>query len=193
MWAIVCADLSKVYTPVRIILSNKELMAERAVPGISVSELHGIVCGFCVTHPHNFSFDELVELCGREEVVDFEILESFVQASIDELIDETFVFSPLIPEELEGLEDRIVKLAEFCSGFLGGFGAGVALLRQVIPEELEEILEDFTSISAISGLGKDELDDEGSYVELHEYVKVSVLLAQGVYVELENSMIIGRE
>ena len=132
--------------------------------------------------------EELIELFGNEEVVDQEMLESFVQAINEELLDEGLIFSPLVLEESTSLQDRVHDLSDFCLGFLGGFGAGIALSRRAIPEELEEILEDFTSIGSISDLGLEEQDDEASYLELYEYAKVSVLLAHGVFLESEHSM-----
>ena len=103
-------------------------------------------------------------------------------------MDESLIFSPLVLEESTSLQDRVHDLSDFCLGFLGGFGAGIALSRRAIPEELEEILEDFTSIGSISDLGLEEQDDEASYLELYEYAKVSVLLAHGVFLESEHSM-----
>ena len=188
MWFIVCADLGYFYSPSGIILSALELLASKAAPAISACEMHGVVCGFCITQPFGYSMEELIELFGNEEVVDQEMLESFVQAINEELLDEGLIFSPLILEESTSLQDRVHDLSDFCLGFLGGFGAGIALSRRAIPEELEEILEDFTSIGSISDLGLEEQDDEASYLELYEYAKVSVLLAHGVFLESEHSM-----
>ena len=169
-------------------MSEIELLASRASPDIGVSELHGIVCGFCISQPYGYSFEELVELCGQEQIAEPEMLEAFIQSSMEELLDENLIFSPLISEDSELLQDRVSGLADFCMGFLSGFGAGVALTRRSIPEELEEILEDFTSISALSELENEERDDEASYLELYEYAKVSVLLVHGIFIETEHAM-----
>ena len=165
-----------------------ELLANKAAPVISACEMHGVVCGFCVTQPFSYALEELIELFGQEEIVDQEMLESFVQAIQEELLDEGLRFSPLILEDSASLQDWVGDLSDFCLGFLGGFGAGIALSRRAIPEELEEILEDFTSIGSISDLDLEEQDDEASYLELYEYAKVSVLLAHGVFLESEHSM-----
>ena len=146
-------------------MSALELLASKAAPAISACEMHGVVCGFFLTHPFDYAMEELIELFGNEEVVD-EMLESFVQAINEELLDESLIFSPLVLEESTSLQDRVHDLSDFCLGFLGGFGAGIALSRRAIPEELEEILEDFTSIGSISDLGLEEQDDEASYLEL---------------------------
>ena len=167
-----------------------ELLANKAAPVISACEMHGVVSGFCITQPFGYALEELIELLGHEEVVDGEMLKSFVQTTNEELLDEGLVFSPLVLEDSESLQDRMNDLSAFCLGFLGGFGAGVALNRRTIPEELEEILEDFTSIGAISDLGIEEQNDEASYLELYEYAKISVLLAHGVFLESEHAMTI---
>ena len=174
-------------------MSEIESLASRAAPDIDGSELHGIVCGFCTSHPYGYSLEELIEQCGQEQVAEPDMLEAFVHSSIEELLDESMVFSPLIPEDLEAFQDRVSCLSSFCLGFLSGFGAGIALTRRTIPEELEEILEDFTSISSLPELEEEEREDEGSFLELHEYVKVSVLLAHGIFIESEHSMTLGED
>ena len=99
MWFIVCADLGYFYSPSGIILSALELLASKAAPAISACEMHGVVCGFCITQPFGYAMEELIELFGNEEVVDQEMLESFVQAINEELLDESLIFSPLVLEE----------------------------------------------------------------------------------------------
>ena len=61
-------------------MSALELLASKAAPVISACEMHGVVCGFCITQPFGYAMEELIELFGNEEVVDQEMLESFVQA-----------------------------------------------------------------------------------------------------------------
>ena len=155
-------------------MSALELLASKASPAISACEMHGVVCGFCITQPFGYALEELIELFGQEEIVDPEMLESLVQAIQEELLDEGLIFEPLILEDSKSLQDRVHDLSDFCLGFLGGFGAGIALSRRAIPEELEEILEDFTSIGSISDLGLEEQDDEASYLEPVSYTHLTL-------------------
>ena len=58
-------------------MSALELLASKAAPAISACEMHGVVCGFCITQPFGYAMEELIELFGNEEVVDQEMLDSF--------------------------------------------------------------------------------------------------------------------
>ena len=73
-------------------MSTLELLASKTAPAISACEMHGVVCGFCITQPFGYALEELIELFGQEEIVDQDMLESFVQAIHEELLDEGLIF-----------------------------------------------------------------------------------------------------
>ena len=93
-------------------MSALELLASKASPAISACEMHGVVCGFCITQPFGYALEELIELFGQEEIVDEEMLESFVQAIQEELLDEGLIFEPLILEDSKSLQDRVHDLSD---------------------------------------------------------------------------------
>ena len=82
------------------------------------------------------------------------------------------------PDDDEPLERRTTALAQWCQGFLYGFGTGGTIEPRQIPSNVDEVLRDFThigraseSMSATAGE-----DEEEAYAEVVEYVRVGVQL-----------------
>ena len=92
-----------------------------------------------------------------------------------------FNFEPLLPSDSEPIEYRALALASWCQGFVDGYGMSVAELEIEIKKlgdgEAAEIIEDFAQISTLdSNSISDEQDEEIAFMELVEYVSVSVQL-----------------
>ena len=73
-------------------------------------------------------------------------------------------------------------MAEWCGSFLSGFAAANATGRDQLPVDIQEIIRDFATLSSL-GSEVDLEDDEGesaqdeeSFSEIYEFVRVSVLL-----------------
>ena len=96
----------------------------------------------------------------------------------DELFSEEMGFSPLSPDESELLSTRLVGLAEWCAGFLSGFGASVSerMSRDALHTDIQEILRDFASISGLDDEVEGDEQDENSFMEIYEYVRVAAVL-----------------
>ena len=101
------------------------------------------------------------------------------------LEDADMTFQPLLPDEGEPLAQRVDGLAQWCQGFNHGLfvaariGDAEAELRS---GNTAEIVSDFADMAQVV-VGDEEADAEGeaAYVELVEYLRVSVQL---VYEEL---------
>jgi len=160
-------------------VSDLEVKAQYASSVIPATELHGMVCGFAAGDPAQFSLTDFVQLAGADALSDEESVSEFVAASLDELFSEEMSFSPLIPDEAELLSTRLLGLAEWCAGFLSGFGASVSehMSRDALHMDIQEILKDFASISGIDdeAVEGDE-QDESSFMEIFEYVRVAAVL-----------------
>lgn len=149
---------------------------------IPATELHGMVCGFAAGSPLQFSLSDFVALAGADDLSDENSVSEFVTATLDELFSQDMGFTMLIPDDEEVLSARLAGIAEWCAGFLSGFGASVADVssRDALPVDVQEILRDFASISSID----DEVDadgeggdrDESSFMEIYEYVRVAAVL-----------------
>ena len=79
----------------------------------------------------------------------------------------------------EPLAVRVQGLGEWCAGFLSGFGAVLpeGVSPKTLPLDVQEILKDFVSISGLDEEVAGDEQDEASFMELFEYVKVGAVLA----------------
>ena len=91
--------------------------------------------------------------------------------------DESFGFELLLPGDEAPLSLRTENLGQWCGGFLyglalGGFREGIDM-----PETVTEVMKDFYEIShARFAYEATDDADEAAYMEILEYVRMSVLL-----------------
>jgi uncharacterized protein YgfB (UPF0149 family) len=105
------------------------------------------------------------------------VLTALGEETARELDDDNLDFEPLLPSDDEAMDTRAAALRLWCRGFLYGFGLGFAPGEsQALPDEIREVLGDFSEIA------RQELDtevseaDESAYTEIVEYVRVGVQL-----------------
>jgi uncharacterized protein YgfB (UPF0149 family) len=107
---------------------------------------------------------------------------------IEELADRSFAmlnggdmeFTPLLPGDDEPLEVRAESLGQWCQAFMRGLGSGgpAGQSNRLLEEGvIAEVIKDFSEITRAS-FGQDETEDEAeaAYIEVVEYVRVSVQL-----------------
>lgn len=94
----------------------------------------------------------------------------------EQLNDFGFGFQPLLPDDDQPLNERANALADWCRGFLLGFG--YAGQESQTPGACAEILRDFAEISRLDPDASGEAA-EVAYAELTEYVRVGVQLVRG--------------
>lgn len=82
----------------------------------------------------------------------------------------------LLPEDESPLQLRIQALAQWCQGFLSGFGSHAANLD--LSAQTREILDDLVAISQLDNSPEliADNDDENSYMELVEYLRITPVL-----------------
>ena len=150
----------------------------------SPSELHGFLCGE-ISGKEFFSEDFLVTTVAEfldvypERVEDLgDMLIDLYQFSVDQINSTDFQFSPLLPDDDFSLNERLTSLSEWCQGFLYGLGNSKLSLKEEPLGNTAEALDDLASISNVQLLDEkdagDEDDDEASYTELVEYIRVAV-------------------
>ena len=142
----------------------------------------GFLAASACSSIEEFSITELVALAGDQALTDESAVSDFVGDSLANLRDEDLGFRPLIANDDEPLTQRVDDLAEWCGSFLNGFAAANATGRDQLPEDIQEIIRDFATLSSM-GSEVDLEDDEGesaqdeeSFSEIYEFVRVSVLL-----------------
>jgi uncharacterized protein YgfB (UPF0149 family) len=154
---------------------------EAAESGVEASEAHGCLSGaLCAEDafaPAEWAAELLPE--DADAVAAARLvgtLSRIGDATLASLTGEDMDFQPLLPEDDAPLEDRVRALAAWCGGFLFGLGRSGTL--QDLPDDLGEILQDFSELSrAALGTGEGGEEAERDYVELVEFVRASVQLA----------------
>ncbi|MEM8844751.1 MAG: UPF0149 family protein [Pseudomonadota bacterium] len=154
--------------------------------GDRLPELHGFVCGVLsmdIAYPLNTTIGILVP--DLENVV-FDI---DIQEQLDHLFDATRaqMTDPVLQLDLYlpgydneesdiNLSTRVAALASWCDGYLFGLANAGLQEHASLPDDTAEIIQDLTRIAQLSGADTGEEDEELSYVELLEYVRMSALL-----------------
>ncbi|MFC3607657.1 YecA/YgfB family protein [Stutzerimonas tarimensis] len=80
----------------------------------------------------------------------------------------------LLPADDEPLSSRTFALAQWCQGFLAGFG--LAAGQRTLSEEGTEVLEDLAAIAQVQDVLQESEDGENDYMEVMEYLRVAPLL-----------------
>ena len=142
----------------------------------------GFLAASACSSIEEFSITELIALAGDQALTDESAVLDFVGDSLANLRDEDLGFRPLIADDDEPLTQRVDDLAEWCGSFLSGFAAANATGRDQLPVDIQEIIRDFATLSSM-GSEVDLEDDEGesaqdeeSFSEIYEFVRVSVML-----------------
>ncbi len=91
--------------------------------------------------------------------------------------DDALGFILLLPDDDAPLLSRTEALSEWCSGFLFGLALGGFREDSPMPDNISEVMKDFSEISRAGFVGDagDEAD-ETAYMEIVEYVRMGVLL-----------------
>ncbi len=158
-----------------------------------VSECHGNACGvLCsqIAMNANDWFNSLVS--GDEVTVDqiellSDLLKHLYQTTESLLYNIDFEFELFLPDDETKIRDRLDALGEWCSGFLLGLSVGGITELKSLPEEISAFLKDCLEIARVgnSELNNSE-DDETSFTELVEYVRMGVItLFEEIY-QLKN-------
>ena len=152
------------------------------------SECHGTLCGILCVDSLQTCHAWLGELfTGSEAESDLlqeskNTLEEFAAQTERLIKDPEYGFSPLLPPEQHGLQERTEAISHWCLGFLLGLSIGGMKETDKLPEDAAEIVQDLTEISRTSRFQVEDTDEnEADYTELVEYLRAAVLL---VYEEI---------
>ena len=146
------------------------------------SEAHGLLAGIiCAggksapelwqTHMlgENTLSAAAVEVRGQLVALHADILRQFN--------DDAFGFDLLLPDDDAPLSLRTEALSHWCGGFLYGLALGGFREETGMPDNVSEVMKDFYEIShARFAYEATDDADEAAYMEIVEYVRMSVLL-----------------
>lgn len=156
-------------------------LIEQQHQSVSPAELHGLLLGRSCAGASNSK-----QSCLADAAV---LFDGEIPARIQEAISglhemlqaelanqQLMAVTLLLPEDDSPLQLRIQALAQWCQGFLDGFGSHAASLG--LSAQTREILDDLVAISQLDNgpeLNADN-DDESSYMELTEYLRITPVL-----------------
>lgn len=171
---------------------------------LSVSEAHGCLCGaLCINDDYPLTRWMEEVLADEAEPFSDDLLQN-VRATLQSLHNDTLralrgndlEFVPLLPDDESSLAERTIAMAQWCEGFLYGFGvtsggqssgqpggkAGKSSNK--LSAEIREVLHDFTQLArATVGEVEPTDEDESDYAEIVEYLRIG---AQLIHDELQN-------
>lgn len=194
----------------KMTLSDPQIYFPSAFEGYSPAYLHGVIIGGAVGSGEANVADIKAVLArvldhpnaNADADADTEDIEEALAA----LDDDDLIFAPLLPDDDEQLEQRLLALKEWVSGYLAGFADGLGHRRRDEEErdaedaadatsansrmgtegspgkgaegESTEILSDFVAIAELDPSDDEAAVDEAEadYAELVEYLRAGVLI-----------------
>ena len=149
----------------------------------SASELHGVLTGLLAggARLNRQALTKALESHSEaDQAFDNEIIASLWQLQLQTLEDlqaSELIFSPLLPDDEAALVTRVQALADWCQGFLVGFGTAVRPNDTRLHEEsVKETLEDIVNVANVDAAAEENDDaDEGAYAELFEFVRMAAI------------------
>lgn len=142
--------------------------------------LSGLLCREIKSTPSDFRYQlEAMKLVVNPSAALDSVLTDAYESTNKQLEDEEFGFTLWLPDDDEPLEERIIALGSWCSGFLAGMVCGGPL--DALSEEGREAIEDLQQISKAEMTsqgqdGEESEEDENAFVEIVEYVRIVALM-----------------
>ena len=147
------------------------------------AEAHGLLSGTLVAGGKVAPAIWLEHLLGEDNTLSTAAVDcsELLAALKDEILrrfnDEAFGFELLLPKDDAPLSLRTDALGQWCGGFLYGLALGGIREDAEMPENVGEVMKDFYESShARFAYETTDNEDEAAYVEIVEYVRMSVLL-----------------
>ena len=146
------------------------------------SEAHGLLAGIICAGGNSAPELWLTHLLGENTLsaAASEVSEQLTRLHDDilrQFNDDSFGFDLLLPDDDAPLSMRTEALSQWCGGFLYGLALGGFREDVEMPENISEVMKDFYEISRARFAYETTDDaDEAAYMEIVEYVRMSVLL-----------------
>ena len=163
---------------------------ERQLTGLSAqmlsAESHGMLCArFCV-EPHPDFEIWIQEVLGdekqtpgrhsnllvKEAVSNLHVIYEKTTSMFDNLVTE---FALLLPPDSDELSVRGQALTEWCEGFVVGLGLSGVRDEDRYGDDMREIMRDLIEISHLESEMETNEDNELTFMELVEYVRIGVM------------------
>jgi uncharacterized protein len=106
-----------------------------------------------------------------------EVLDNIYDDTLMQICDQQKLIELLLPQDDEELTVRLAALSDWCRSYLIGLGQSGLIGNSVLTPDAVEAMRDLAAVAAVD-LSNLQEDDEVSYSELIEYVKVASALIQ---------------
>jgi len=147
------------------------------------AEAHGLLCGAVCAGGKAAPAVWLEHLLGEGNTLSVAAQDCIdmlnaLQSDIVRLFhDDALGFTLLLPADEAHLSQRTEALGKWCAGFLFGLALGGIREDAELPDSVSEVMKDFYEISHARFACETTDDaDEAAYLEIVEYVRMSVLL-----------------
>ena len=157
----------------------------RADANAGAAEAHGILCGMLSAEQGVDRAAWLKEVLGDDQAGANLLLREAVQ-QLDRLLDDTLRqmgdglldLRLLLPDDEQPLTERVAALGAWCEGFLLGISRAQTGGKSALSKDVRELLGDLVEITKVDPQElEDSQDDERSFAEVVEYVRMGALLA----------------
>lgn len=147
------------------------------------AECHGLMCGMICAAGKQAPSGWLDYILGEEQTPGIMaqqstgMLSELYASTLAHFNDGDLGLVLLLPDDEAPLVERSRALGEWCQGFLYGLALGGIREDSALPDNVPEIMRDFFEITSIR-LDHEAIDarEEAAYMEIVEYVRMSVLL-----------------
>lgn len=147
-------------------------------PNGHAAQIHGLLCGVLCANVNTTAkqWEKIFPNIKKNKKA-HDLLKEVIHISHQQLKEFSFEFSLMLPSEKKDINNRAEALGLWCQGFLTGLKLMHVAIENREPGEVTEALNDIIKISEISfGDITENDEDESAYLELVEYVRLSVLM-----------------
>lgn len=153
---------------------------------LNPSELHGTLVGLLASGFEPTEGDHLdatVAAAERALAVDLrgemvDLVARMNLATLSAVRDSEYAFQPLLPDDSDDIESRLLSVSRWATGFLTGFTQGVSTGKggdSVVAPDTAESLRDFAAIAQVDSNVADSDDADRDLEELIEYLRFAAL------------------
>lgn len=143
----------------------------------SAAYVHGMMSGLLCTdlRASDMLWKELLtELPALTPIAaEYELLNKLFTMTAKHLQEAPGAMQMVLPEDVAALSVRLKALSEWCDGYLEGIALENPGLKLDV---VQEVLADLANIKEVVTKTKSSKENEASYVEIVEFIKVAVLL-----------------
>lgn len=149
----------------------------------SPSELHGVMCGLLSAGIETEAPELLgvlarhVDLEGGWPVSAADLLVTLRDQAVAAFDGDGLDLVLLLPDDDEDLSDRVAALAQWCEGFLTGFGTGTAGVKDSqLPAALQEAIADLAAVSQVDLPDEGGEEEEALLSQVAEHCRMAALM-----------------